>query len=49
MVCGLSWEGLKGVKDIMEELLNLAALEFFMRPHYCWAALTYKPKHNLSG
>ena len=28
MVCGLSWEGLQGVKDIMEALLNLAALEF---------------------
>ena len=28
MVCGLSWEGLEGVKDIIEALLNLAALEF---------------------
>ena len=28
MVCSLSWEGLEGVKDIMEALLNLAALEF---------------------
>ena len=28
MVCGLSWDGLEGVKDIMESLLNLAALEF---------------------
>ena len=27
MVCGLSWEGLEGVKDIREKLLNLAALE----------------------
>ena len=27
MVCGFSWEVLEGVKDIMEELLNLATLE----------------------
>ena len=32
MMCGLSWEGLEGVKEIMESLLNLSALEFSIHP-----------------
>ena len=32
-VCGLSWEGLEGVKEIIQALLNFAALEFFIQPH----------------
>ena len=30
---GRSWTELKGVKDVMASLLNLAALEFSIRPH----------------
>ena len=29
----MSWEGLEGVKEVMEALLNLAALEFSILPH----------------
>ena len=30
---GRSWVELKGVKDVMASLLNLAAVEFSIRPH----------------
>ena len=51
MVCCLSWEGLEGVKGIMEALLNLAALELSIRPHSFQALEMLRVIHenNLGG
>ena len=41
MVCGLSWEGLEGVKEIME-----SALEFSIRPHSFQALVMLRVMHK---
>ena len=51
MVCGLTCEGLEGVKDIMEALLNLAALDFSIQPDSFQALVMLRIIHenNLGG
>ena len=46
MVGGPNWEEVGYVKDIMEALMNLAALEFSIRPHSFQALLMLRVIHD---
>ena len=45
---GISWEGCDGVRDVMDGLMNMAALEFAIRPHSYQASVIIRVLHKVS-
>ena len=48
VMSGISWEGCDGVRDVMEGLQNMAALEFAIRPHSYQAHVNIRVLHEVS-
>jgi hypothetical protein len=48
VMSGINWEGCEGVRDHMEGVLNLAALEFSVRPHSYQALVLLRVLHEVS-
>ena len=47
VMSGINWEGCEGVKDVMEGIFNMAALEFSIRPHSYQALVLLRVLHEV--
>jgi hypothetical protein len=47
VMSGINWEGCEGVKDVMEGVLNMAALEFSIRRHSFQALVLLRVLHEV--